>query len=1198
MIDVTAFPDLPGSYLLAGVPEGQDALLLAALVREGRDVLHVARDDQRLSHMLDALAFFAPDIEPVAVPAWDCLPYDRVSPRAEIASRRLNALVSLAVEATRPPPRQKGSKAKATPQSAPQAKSAPQAQTDGEGAAAGSQPGRLILSTVASALQRVPPRDALAGAGRVLRVGAQAEPEDLIAFLQIGGFQRAETVSEPGEFAMRGGILDLFPPGYTDPVRLDFFGDSLEAIRAFDPSTQRSGAHLQELILGPVSEVILSPEAVQRFRVGYRTRFGTGDGDDPLYEAVSAGRRYGGMEHWLPLFHEHMETLFDYLPAAMVVLDPQSDAACTARQEMIADYFQARFHMRASGKVKAGDGPSFNPLPPELLYVAPEEWQALLDDRVCGRLHPFDAPDDAGAVVHFGARPAQGFAEARNRQDMNLFDAVRSRIQEEQQAGRRVVIAAFTEGSRDRLRGILKEHGIEDTAPAESWHHIQTLPRRAVALAVLPIDQGFTSPSASLYSEQDILGDRLARPARKRHRAEAILTELSALSDGDHVVHIDHGIGQYIGLETIAVGGAPHDCLCVVYDGGDKLYVPVENIDVLSRYGAADSGAVLDRLGGAAWQARRAKVKKRIRDMAEALIKVAAMRETRSAAPLEAPDGAYEEFASRFPYPETEDQLRAIGEVFEDLGSGRPMDRLICGDVGFGKTEVALRAAFIAVMSGMQVAVVVPTTLLSRQHYRTFRDRFQGLPVRVEQLSRFVPPREQSKIKADLAAGQVDIVVGTHALLGKGVTFRDLGLLIIDEEQHFGVKQKERLKQMRAEVHVLTLTATPIPRTLQLAMAGVREMSLIATPPVDRLAVRTFVMPYDPVVIREAILREQYRGGQTFYVCPRIEDLEGIQESLGRLVPEVKVALAHGRMAAKDLDDVMNAFYDGQYDVLLSTNIVESGLDVPTANTLILHRSDMFGLAQLYQLRGRIGRSKQRAYAYFTLQTGRILTETARKRLHVMQTLDGLGAGFTLASHDMDIRGAGNLLGEEQSGHVKEVGVELYQQMLEEAVAEARAQGLETESQDESWSPQINLGMPVLIPDTYVADLNLRLGLYRRLASLAEQAEIDAFAAELIDRFGSLPAEVENLLKVVAIKQACRTAGVEKFDAGPKGAVITFRNNQFSRPDRLVAFIQKQAGMVKLRPDHKLVYMRNWEEDSKRVIGAHRLMTQLAKFAV
>ena len=604
----------------------------------------------------------------------------------------------------------------------------------------------------------------------------------------------------------------------------------------------------------------------------------------------------------------------------------------------------------------------------------------------------------------------------------------------------------------------------------------------------------------------------------------------------------------------------------------------------------------LDKLGGTAWQGRKARMKQRIRDMAGELIRVAAARKLRDAETMAPAEGAWDEFCARFPHAETEDQTRAIADVLEDLASGRPMDRLICGDVGFGKTEVALRAAFVAAMSGSQVAVVVPTTLLSRQHFRVFSARFQGLPVRIGQLSRMVTAKEAADIRRGLADGDINIVVGTHALLAKGTTFAALGLLIVDEEQHFGVAHKEKLKALKADVHVLTLTATPIPRTLQLALTGVREMSLIATPPVDRLAVRTFIMPFDAVVIREAIQRERFRGGQVFCVVPRIEDLGRMAERLAEIVPEARTVQAHGRLAPTELERVMTEFSDGKYDILLSTNIVESGLDMPAVNTLVIHRADMFGLGQLYQLRGRVGRGKQRGYAYLTWPQLHRLSAAAEKRLTVMHSLDALGAGFTLASHDLDIRGAGNLLGDEQSGHIREVGIELYQQMLEDAVAEMRAEKGRRRAEDRDWTPNIGLGLPVLIPETYVRDLPVRLGLYRRIGGLASDAEGEAMAAELVDRFGKLPEEVENLLQVVSLKRACREAGVEKLEAGPKGMVVSFRGNAFRNPAGLVSWLSSRGGAIRLRPDHKLAVVREMTV-AERVRVARDVVVNLNRLA-
>ncbi len=1149
-------PQPEGRLTISGAPEGHDAFVLGTLVARGTvaSLLHICRDDGRMARSADALAFFHPGVEVITLPAWDCLPYDRVSPNAEIMSRRIDALTRLAAQ-----PRGR----------------------------------RVVLTTVNAVIQRVPPRQLFRDRVLTLGRGGRIPLDRLVGFLSRNGYSRTDTVREAGEFAVRGGIVDLYPSGAPGPVRLDFFGDALENIRRFDALTQRSTGMLDAITLKPVNEVLLDEAAIHRFRTRYREQFGTVADDDPLYDAISAGRRYIGMEHWLPLYYESLETVFDYLPEAAVTLDHQAEDVRNDRLAAIADFYAAR----QEGLRVRGAAPVYRPVRPEQLYLDDRDWGAALARRRTASFTPFTLPAETPLAVPAAASPGHDFAAARANPRLNLFDAVRDHVETEQRAGRRILILAYSAGSADRLKAVLQERGLNVRGPVASWDAFLAGPADGVGLAVLGLERGYTFDDVALVSEQDILGDRLARPARRRANFDQFIAEVAALQPGDLVVHVEHGIGRYEGLVTLEVAGAPHDCLRVLYAEGDKLFVPVENIEVLSRYGSEETDIQLDRLGGVAWQSRKARVKQRIKDIANQLIAVAAERQLKSGEAMPAPEGLYEEFAARFPYPETEDQQKAILDTLADMASGRPMDRLICGDVGFGKTEVALRAAFIAAMAGAQVAVVVPTTLLARQHYRTFLQRFAGLPVRIAQLSRLVAPREAAQIKQDLAEGRIEIVIGTHALLGKGVKLHHLGLLVIDEEQHFGVAQKERLKQLKGNVHVLTLTATPIPRTLQLALAGVREMSVIATPPVDRLAVRTFVMPWDGVILREAILRERHRGGQVFYVAPRIGDLGEVRRQLQELVPEIKLAVAHGKMAASELEAVMAAFDDHAYDLLLSTNIIESGLDIPTANTLIVHRADRFGLAQLYQLRGRIGRSKLRAYAYLTLPQGGSLTPTAQRRLEVMQTLDQLGAGFTLASHDLDIRGAGNLLGEEQSGHIREVGVELYQHMLEEAIAASRSGAAELGEAKEEWTPQIAIGTPVLIPENYVGDLNVRLGLYRRIAALVDRREIEAFAAELIDRFGPLPQEVDNLLEIIAIKRLCRDAGIERVEAGPKGAVLAFHRDRFANPAGLVEFLQRQAGTAKLRRDQHLVIRRDWEETRERLRGVNALLRSLAEIA-
>lgn len=1145
-----------GQFIVDGVADGYEAFALVQTAREiapDKPVLFVARDGQRLPAIVEALAFAAPGLPVLELPAWDCLPYDRVSPGADAAARRLDALAAMIALAKKPHR-------------------------------------AVVLTTANALLQRIPPAELVEAQTFHAKPGNQIDMNLLVSRLENSGFERVPTVRGIGEFAVRGGILDLFAPGWTEALRLDFFGDTLESIRVFDTATQRTTGQRKSMALQAMSEVALTPETISRFRRAYIEAFGAPSRDDGLYAAVSEGRRFAGMEHWLPFFYERLETVFDYLPDATVVFDHLAHEALAERHALILDHYEAR-KKQADGALK--DAVPYKPVSPDLLYLAPENLIASLGPREAIDFTAFDAPD-AGAkkVFHAGARHARSFVEERADPNANVFDVVVKHISDERAVGRRVIVAGWTEGSLDRLGQILAEHHLGNLKPVATLAEAEKLEPGQAGLAVLPLESGFETEKLVVVAEQDILGDRLIRRSKRKKRASDFIAEASALSSGDIVVHADHGIGRFIGLRTIEALGAPHDCLEIHYAGDDRLFLPVENIELLSRYGSDSAEATLDKLGGGAWQSRKARLKKRLLDMAGQLIRIAAERQMRAAPALLPAEGLYGEFAARFPYEETDDQQTAIDSVRDDLGAGKPMDRLICGDVGFGKTEVALRAAFIAAMEGFQVAVVVPTTLLSRQHFKTFSQRFSGLPIRVAQASRLVGAKELAETKKGVAEGQVDIVIGTHALLGSSISFKNLGLLIIDEEQHFGVKHKERLKDLKTDVHVLTLSATPIPRTLQLALTGVRELSLIATPPVDRMAVRTFISPFDPLVIRETLLRERYRGGHSFYVVPRISDLAEIHDFLRESVPELKVAVAHGQMPPGELDDIMNAFYDGQYDVLLSTTIVESGLDIPTANTLIVHRADMFGLSQLYQLRGRVGRSKVRAYALFTLPANRKLTDTAERRLKVLQSLDTLGAGFQLASHDLDIRGAGNLLGEEQSGHIKEVGFELYQQMLEEAVAEVKDSG---EVQDGGWSPQIAVGTAVMIPESYVPDLQLRLALYRRLGDLENTEEIDAFGAELIDRFGPLPEEVKHLLKIVFIKALCRKANVEKLDAGPKGVVIHFRKREFPNPVGLVKLIGEQGSLAKIRPDQSVVFSRDWPTPEKRLAGSAVVMTQLAR---
>jgi transcription-repair coupling factor (superfamily II helicase) len=889
----------PGSALtLSQVADGAEGLVLADLARAlaarkdapAVSLMVVCRDGQRMAALGRALAFFGPDLQIMEFPAWDCLPYDRVSPNATVVAQRMTALSRLARVKGRDKP-------------------------------------SILLTTVNAASQRLPARNFVATHALSVAPGNVIGMASIVEWLELNGFVRASTVREPGEYAVRGGILDLFPPGLDMPVRLDFFGDALETIKTFDAQTQRSEMPMRGLDLVPVAEFQLVTDTIRRFRTGYVAQFGAAAPDDLLYEAVSEGRRYPGMEHWLPLFHDGLETIFDYVPDTPIALEHLDEDAARERFTQIADYYEAR-----QEALKQGVTPPYKPLPPDRLYLSESEWRGRLEGAALARLTPFAVPQ-ARDVIEIGARAGHNFSAERAEPNANVFEAVTQHVLAKQAAGKRVAIALWSEGARDRMSHVLADHKLHNLTPVVSWPQAEGLPKHAAALVVLGIESGFETETAAVISEQDILGDRLVRPRRAMKRAENFIAEVTSLAPGDLVVHVDHGIGRFTGLQAIEAAGAPHDCLEIHYADETKLFLPVENVDLLSRYGSEESGVELDRLGGGNWQARKARMKSRIREIAGELIKIAAERQLREAPRLAVGPGAYDEFCAGFPYEETDDQLAAIEATVNDLGSGKPMDRLVCGDVGFGKTEVALRAAFIAAVSGKQVAIIVPTTLLARQHFKTFSERFHGFPINVAQASRLVPHAQLAATKAGLADGSIDIVIGTHALLGRGIKFKDLGLLVVDEEQHFGVAHKEKLKTLRSEVHVLTLTATPIPRTLQLALTGVRDLSIIASPPVDRLAVRTFVSPFDPITVREALLREKYRGGQAFYVCPRIEDLAGAKDFLDKNVPEVRVAVAHGQMPPTVLDDIMSAFYDGRYDVLLSTTIIESGLDIPTANT-------------------------------------------------------------------------------------------------------------------------------------------------------------------------------------------------------------------------------------------------------------------------
>ena len=1138
--------------LIHGMPEGYAALKVAeaALDRaHAAPILWVLRDDRHMATTEAVLRTLRPDLDVAAFPAWDCLPYDRVSPNPSVSGLRLATFVRLA----------------------------------------GAAPD-IVLTTVNAVTQRVPPRAQFLGARLQLAIGSVTRHDVLIERLTGWGYRRTGTVMEPGEFAARGSLLDVFPAGSEHPARIDFFGDDVESIRVFDPMSQRTSGGLDALEILPFSEVPFDREGQDRFRDGYRRTFGAVRDDDPLFEAVSGGVPYPGMEHWLPLFHGTMETLLDHVQPGVVLVEQDFSDRVAERWELIGDYAAAR---RAGTRRSAG-APAYKPLEPERLYLPPEELQARIAECPNGVLIPFAGPPQ---TVDLGGAAGRNFAGEGHRGPDAVFEAVGAFALEQRQAGRVVAISCQSPGSRARLVPLLRRHGLPGASTARTWRDVMAAAPAEVPVIVGPFRTGFGSADTVVITEDDVFGPRAHRPAAPRRQADEALRLATALTEGDFLVHVDHGIGRYEGLETVDADGAPHDCLRIVYRGGDRLFVPVEVIDLVSRYGDAESERVptLDKLGGSGWALRRDRVKQRVAEMAHDLIRLAAERSERRVSGIRADDDSYAAFCAAFPHEETDDQLETIREIEADLASERPMDRLVCGDVGFGKTEVALRAARAVAGTGQQVAVVVPTTLLARQHYETFRSRFEGTGISVGQLSRLTPAARRNDVRRDLANGSLAVVVGTHALLAERIRFADLGLLVVDEEQHFGVAQKERLKTLRAQVHVLTLTATPIPRTLHMALTGVRDLSLISTPPVDRLAIRTYVTPFDPVVIGEAIRRERGRGGQVFCVVPRIRMLDAAVRELELLAPDATVAAAHGRMGTAALEEVMTAFYDQRIDILVSTSIIESGLDIAGANTLIVLHADRFGLSQLYQLRGRIGRRHTRGYAYFTLAAGQAMTENATKRLQVLQGLDGLGAGFTLASHDLDIRGAGNLLGADQSGHIREVGVELYQQLLREAVEGLRS-GTSEGADTDGWAPQVRIRVPSRIPDDYVADLGVRLTLYRRLAALQSDDELAAFGDELEDRFGLLPEDVRNLLRVMATRLRCRAAGIERLTAGGGGLSVTFRPGRVADPEALLSWMHRTSGATML--DQASIRVRaEWIGTKQILDGTFGIADEIARLA-
>jgi len=1103
---------------LGEIPEGSEPLLINEISKNlNNNILIIARDLKRYQQLKDGLEFFL-NKDVLFYPQWDCVPYDRISPNKLITSKRLETLSRLSNEKTT---------------------------------------GKIILTTIQASCQRTLSLDEVKNKFISLKPGEVIDINNLINFFISNGYEKTPTVREYGEFSVRGGIIDFYSP-LNEPIRLDLFGNTIDSIKTFDLISQRSFELLKEIFVYPASEIILNDKTIENFRINFNKKFGSQKEKVKIYDSISEGISYPGMEHWLPFFYNQTGLIFDYINKPIIILDHLYDSSLEDFLDTVNDHFQSRKDYD-DNKLSKVENKYFS-IEPLNLYQNKEEYNKNLHSRNCIRISPFKKPD----AINLNGKASTKYSNIKsNRNDSSSYENLKSDILDFTKKNKKIIIACSSLGSSERVAKILINNDISSNFKnLESFKNIN---QKDIYLAVLNLNSGFQFDDYIFISEQDIFGEKFYRP-RIIKKAENFIREISSVMPGDAVVHVDHGIGRFENLSTLEINNAKHECLLIKYANDDKLYLPVENIEVLSRYGSDISNDMLDKLGGISWTKRKENLKKKIKFLAEELISVAAKRQLSKAEMFNVPEDFYEEFCSRFSFEETNDQLNAINDVLNDLEKGLPMDRLICGDVGFGKTEIALRASFLAAMSGKQVSILAPTTLLARQHYETFKDRFKGFPINVFELSRLTP-RKDSVIKG-INSGSCDIVIGTHSLLGEKINFSDLGLLIIDEEQHFGVKHKEKIKKLRDNVHVLTLTATPIPRTLQLAMTGVRDLSIIASPPIDRRAIETYVFPNDPLVVKEALLRERHRGGQSFYVVPRISDIENIEEYFREFIPEISYITVHGQMPSKQIEDRINDFYMGSYDVLISTTIIESGLDIPNANTLIIHRSDMFGLSQLYQIRGRVGRSKVKAYAYLTYKEHKKLGKKALKRLEVLQSLDSLGAGFNLASYDLEIRGSGNLLGEEQSGQIKEVGIELYQNMLEETIDELK--NTTQKSKNNQWSPKISLPLSILIPEDYISDLTIRMEIYKRLSSIILEEEIDEIAAELIDRFGSLPQEVETLIDTIGLKNLCKKTNIEKIDCGNNGFLISFKNNTFSSPEELIKYINDKKNYISIRPDQRL----------------------------
>ncbi|HEY5809902.1 MAG TPA: transcription-repair coupling factor [Povalibacter sp.] len=1122
--------------------------LAEAARRASAPLLVIAADARQASRFEDELRFFCePGLYIESFPDWETLPYDLFSPHPDIVSQRLRMLAML-------PRLTRG----------------------------------VIVIDLETLLQRLAPHTYIDAHAFDLATGEVLDIERFRGRLAGAGYIASSQVIAPGEFAVRGSLIDLFPMGSATPYRIDLFDNEVESIRIFDPETQRSGDKVKALRLLPAREFPLTAEGIQAFKRRFRNRFPGDLTRMSIYRDIAEGQPPAGIEYYLPLFFDSSATLFDYLPANTLIA-ADIDIAVLASQAFTE--IQARYDQRGHDATRPILTPGEVFMPSDELAQRHAAFRRIDLSRV-----ELDPLTQTLPFQNFGTRPPPHLRVDQRSEDPALeLAGFLAGFQG------RVLIAAESAGRREMLLDILrKRHVVPELVDQWSSFRDSDAP---LAITVSSLSTGLVleQPHVALIAEEQLFGER-ARQERRRRRPERdpekIIRDLTDLHSGSPVVHEHYGVGRFLGLQSLDVAGLRSEFLVLEYADGDKLYVPVQALDLISRYtGSPAETAPLHKLGTDTWQKAKKKAAQRIRDTAAELLDLYSRRAARQGEQLVANEGDLRAFEAAFKFEETPDQAQAIEAVVADLASGKPMDRVVCGDVGFGKTEVALRAAFVAVQAGKQVVVLVPTTLLAQQHHQTFADRFADWPVKVESLSRFRSTKDVEQVLQGLEQGKVDIVVGTHRLLQTGIKFAHLGLLIIDEEHRFGVKDKERLKQLRAEVDVLTLTATPIPRTLNMAMGGLRELSLITTPPVSRLSIKTFVSQWDVATIREACLREIRRGGQIYFVHNSVDTIEKTARTLAELVPEARISVGHGQMRERELEQVMLDFYHQRANLFVCTTIVESGIDVPSANTIIIDRADKLGLAQLHQLRGRVGRSHHQAYAYLLTPPRNLMTADAAKRLEAIESLEDLGAGFTLATHDLEIRGAGELLGEEQTGQIQEIGYALYMEMLERAVTALKAGKIPDLEGSMHQGPEVELHLPALLPDDYLPDVHLRLVLYKRIAAAAGNDELRELQVEMIDRFGLLPPAAKNLFRIAELKVAARALGLRKIDIGPGGGSVTFEADTRVEPGTLIRYVQQNSRTHRLDGGVKLRFTLKLEQEARRFETAEQLIEALSKKA-